>query len=145
MSPAKCNNQDRHTKKTVYHRDYLSPWWVCALAFEALWALMLFLIIPQAASSQSQRCCSLQIGLQTRHSGPQSKYRHIRIMQSRSFSNACHSFCFLRSILSLLLFMLQMSVLLIIFLLSQFPLFSLYPFSLVLSPFHHLILQAKTS
>lgn len=68
------------------------------LPFEAPWALMLPLIIPQAASSQSQRCCSQQIRLQTRRSGPQSKHRHTRIMQSRFLSNACHSLCSLRGI-----------------------------------------------
>lgn len=68
------------------------------LPFEAPWALMLPLIIPQASSSQSQRSCSQQIRLQTRRSGPQSKHRHTRIMQSRFLSNACHSFCSLRGI-----------------------------------------------
>lgn len=68
------------------------------LPFEAPWALMPPLIIPQAAGSQSQRSCSQQIRLQTRRSGPQSKHRHTRIMQSRFLSNACHSFCSLRGI-----------------------------------------------
>lgn len=108
--------------KIIFHRSGSA-----LLPFEALWALMLPLIIPQAASSQSQRSCSQWIRLQMQRSGPQSKHRHTCIVQSRVLSvPQCLSFCLLRGIFFL-----------------PFALDVLY-FSSFFSPFnHHVNLYAR--
>ena len=122
-------------------------------------------------SSQSQCCCSPQISLQSPHSGPQSKYRRILIMQSRFLSSACHSFFSTRGVFTLLPFVSLFDSVLsithaykhslpvipvlctsmkIFYPCQHFSLnlsqFSLFPPSPCFScPFPHLILQAKTS